>query len=611
MVEGGKEKLGFDTSGLRQEAMERLRSRHGTVAGMGTRDIQALIHELEVHQVELEVQNEELRRAQVELAEARDQYLDLYEFAPVGYLTLDAAGVITRANLTAVKLCNIERDKLIGKRLEKLIVREDRDACYLALREASHRETKPSCELRMQCDGSIFWASLEMVAVRSPDSEQCVGYRVTVTDVTARRQAEEALRAAKGELEQRVVERTAELSETIDTLQTEIGRRKVAEEVLQQRSEQLRLLASELTMAEQRERRRLATILHDDLQQLLVGAKFRLSLMSKIDNESVKQATAEVQKLIDESIERSRSLTVELSPQILHQGGLVPALQWLAVWMQERHGLVIEFHAADAATPESEDMKILLFQSVRELLFNVVKHARVKTARITVQKVDGRIEVVVSDTGVGFDPQVALKRGSLGGFGLFSICQRLELLGGAMGIESAPDRGSRVTLRAPLIAGLPSGDSRVSQAPQSLAGAGLAQIGAEPAQAQRNAGRKIRTLLVDDHVVMRQGLSHLLREEPDIEIVGEASDGRMAVELVGQLHPDVVTMDVSMPVMDGIEATRIIHSQFPDVRVIGLSMFEEGQCDKAMRDAGAADYVVKSGPSDALISAIRAVAKAG
>ncbi len=115
-------------------------------------------------------------------------------------------------------------------------------------------------------------------------------------------------------------------------------------------------------------------------------------------------------------------------------------------------------------------------------------------------------------------------------------------------------------------------------------------------------------LLVDDHVVMRQGLSHLLGMEPDIEVVGEASDGRTAVEMAGRLRPDVVMMDINMPGMDGIEATRLIHAQFPDVRVIGLSMFEEGERAQAMRDAGAVNYLTKSGPSDALVAAIRACA---
>jgi DNA-binding NarL/FixJ family response regulator len=105
---------------------------------------------------------------------------------------------------------------------------------------------------------------------------------------------------------------------------------------------------------------------------------------------------------------------------------------------------------------------------------------------------------------------------------------------------------------------------------------------------------------------MRQGLARLLRAEPDMEIAGEASDGESAIGLVRELRPDVVLMDVSMPGMDGIQATRIIHSELPWIGIIGLSMFQEGEQAAAMRKVGAVDYVTKSGPSEAVIAAIRA-----
>ena len=107
-------------------------------------------------------------------------------------------------------------------------------------------------------------------------------------------------------------------------------------------------------------------------------------------------------------------------------------------------------------------------------------------------------------------------------------------------------------------------------------------------------------------MVMRQGLGGLLRAEPDIKIVGEASDGKSAIELIRELRPEVVLMDISMPGMDGIQATRIIHKELPDVRIIGLSMFQEGEQQAAMREAGAVDYLTKTGPADTLIEAIRA-----
>jgi CheY-like chemotaxis protein len=170
-----------------------------------------------------------------------------------------------------------------------------------------------------------------------------------------------------------------------------------------------------------------------------------------------------------------------------------------------------------------------------------------------------------------------------------------------MEIDSAPGRGSRFKLIVPHSAVATDTDQPPAKQVR-ISVAVSAQLKGNPA----GATRKIRIVLVDDHMVMRQGLAGLLRIEPDFEIVGEASDGESAVGLIRELMPDVVLMDISMPGMDGIQATRIIHDELPDIRFIGLSMFQEGEQQAAMREAGAVNYLTKTGPSEALIQAIRA-----
>ncbi|HUW60531.1 MAG TPA: response regulator [Candidatus Bathyarchaeia archaeon] len=245
-----------------------------------------------------------------------------------------------------------------------------------------------------------------------------------------RKRAEEQLRELNETLEQRVAERTA-----------------MAEE----RASQLRALANELTQSEQRQRRRFAQMLHDELQQLLIAAKFRVgALRSRTSGEEQLDAVDQVDELLDESIKASRVLTIELSPPILYDAGLVPALEWLAGWMREKHGLTTAVDANEEAEPDSEDIRILLFEAVRELLFNVVKHAQIDEATVLVQKTpNDEITVTVEDTGAGFDPKSAQDRSGGAGFGLFSILERFGLVGGHMDIETAPGMGTRVTLRVP------------------------------------------------------------------------------------------------------------------------------------------------------------------
>jgi len=242
-----------------------------------------------------------------------------------------------------------------------------------------------------------------------------------------RKQAEERLKSLNEELEYRVAERAA---------------------VAERRTEQLRQLAAELTLAEQRERRRLALILHDGLQQTLAAAKLNLTRIER--GHDVREAAALAAGLIDEAIQTSRSLTAELSPPMLQHGGLVPSLKWLIHWFGERHGLKVTLTALDDMEPLPEEVILLLFHSIRELLFNIVKHAGVKTARVEVTQRDSRICVSIEDEGVGFDPsQLRTLGGSSGGFGLLSISERLSFLGGQIGIDSTPGHGSRFNLVMP------------------------------------------------------------------------------------------------------------------------------------------------------------------
>ena len=272
---------------------------------------------------------------------------------------------------------------------------------------------------------------------------------VAHVNITERKQAEEALQAAHALLEGRVQERTAELAQTVDDLRREVDRRREAERILRGQALQLRALTAELTLAEQRERQRLAQLLHDGLQQWLVAARLRVARLGRFQYPDVPESCRDIAALLEQAIESSRSLSAELSPPILYTGGFLPALEWLARWMRETHHLTVALQVGASVGGMDESTTLLLFQAVRELLFNVVKHAGVQEAVVEVAQPDGQVCVTVIDQGKGFDPAQA-PAGASSGLGLASIRRRLEYLGGTLEITSTAGEGSRFTLTVPL-----------------------------------------------------------------------------------------------------------------------------------------------------------------
>ena len=163
--------------------------------GGAQRTAEELLHELQVHQVELEMQNEELRQAQVELEESRDLYVDFYDFSPVGYITLNQEAMIDEINLTGAKLLGMERSKLMQRRFVSFIAPQYRDRWYLYFLSVLKDYDKKECELLLQrIDGSSFFAQLHCLHL--PTNENKSAMRMVMTDITERKRAEENLRIA-------------------------------------------------------------------------------------------------------------------------------------------------------------------------------------------------------------------------------------------------------------------------------------------------------------------------------------------------------------------------------------------------------------------------------
>ena len=177
---------------LREQAEAAWQGRRKDGATIAPEDAVALVHELEVHQIELELQNEELRRAQIELEESRDELSDLYDFAPVGYLTLRQDTVILRANLRAAGLLGVERDALIGKRFTRFLARESQDGFYLYWRTLYPDGPPQACDLLLRkSDGTAVPVSMETAEQKGARPP---AWRCAISDITARKHAEAKLR---------------------------------------------------------------------------------------------------------------------------------------------------------------------------------------------------------------------------------------------------------------------------------------------------------------------------------------------------------------------------------------------------------------------------------
>jgi signal transduction histidine kinase len=264
--------------------------------------------------------------------------------------------------------------------------------------------------------------------------------------------ADDALRDAHDRLELQVQERTSALSASNEELRKRIAEQEMAQQQISAYQEQLRKLNSELSLAEARERRAIATDLHDHIGQALAFVRMRVT---EFRGNAVfcgfENGIEEILALLDNTIKYTRSLTFEISPPILYELGLISALEWLGEQFEGKYGLRIKTIIKGQPLAIREDVQIVLFKCTHELLTNTVKHARAKKVIVTIEIIGERFRIAVADDGMGFDT-AALEStaGNKNAFGLFSVRERLKYLGGKFEIVSTTGKGTTATLEAPL-----------------------------------------------------------------------------------------------------------------------------------------------------------------
>jgi PAS domain S-box-containing protein len=348
------------------------------------------------------------------LRETEERFQKIFKEAAIGMSLVDMEDHILDANPAFLKMLGYKKYEVVGKSYHDLIYPEDApiSAKLFAELGKGKRDAYSKENRYLDKDKRMVWGMATVSVLR--DASGAPQFAIAmIADITDRKKAEDEIRTYQG---------------------------------------QLQSLASMLSLTEERERRRLATDLHDHIGQALAISKIRLGVLQKsMVDEAQAKPLGEVREIIEQMIKDTRSLTFELSIPVLYELGFEAAVEWFAKHVRSQHGIKVDVQKDMAPIAMDDEIKVLLFRSVRELMLNIVKHAQAHNARVTIRKEGEDVNIEVEDDGVGIQDNLRdSKVGSDGGFGLFSIRERLHYLGGRVQVKSGNGRGTRITLMVPL-----------------------------------------------------------------------------------------------------------------------------------------------------------------
>lgn len=336
----------------------------------------------------------------VTLSDAAFPYRMMVESMNEGAVTLIPDGTIFYCNRRFGQMVQMDCEKLIGVQFLDLIPPEQHQRFEQLFRQASHEGIRGEFIFKTP-DAKDLPVQLSMYRL---GNEATSGISVLATDITERIRSEEKIRA----------------------------------------------LASELTIAEHEERHRISQILHEDLQQRLFAIKAQLSFLHVDETAADARPTLDqLQTWLSEAITLARNLSVDLSPSVLRGEGLAQAVLWLCARMKEQYGLQLQVSATAHLNHLDDHFRVMIFQTVRELLFNIIKHAGTLEASILMEQMEAAGRITISDSGKGFDPNILTQRPS-SAHGILLLRDRLMLMGGTMTIHSKPGDGTSIVIEFPM-----------------------------------------------------------------------------------------------------------------------------------------------------------------
>ena len=324
--------------------------------------------------------------------------------------------------------------------------------------------------------------------------------------------------------------------------------------------------------AQEAERKLISRELHDEVGQMLTALRMELRSLQDLRTSPGDQFSAHLEgakRLTEQSLRALRDMAMGLRPSMLDDLGLGSAVQWQARQFSKAAGIPVNVQIDGRVSGLPEPHRTCIYRVIQEALTNCARHANAKQIDIAIAVDAAGISASIRDDGIGFDRASVRGRG----LGLVGMQERVMELGGELTISSQKD-GDR---SFPREFRLPRRPSRVS----------------------------IRILLADDHGVVRKGLRFLLEQQPEIEIVAEAADGREAVRIAEETAPDVVIMDIAMPLLNGIEATAQIVKRKPEIGVVILSMHSDEDYLLSALNAGAKGYLLKDSAEVDLVAPSR------